>query len=1838
MSDSKFSVEVRVDSGRTNVIPHAFIVLTDEFRNQQGYGFAPSKNLDLWGPGIILDNTNHPYDNHWSYDLSQEQYDDLTSYIFQQQQNPGIYEGWDRNCVSFVSNALRYAGIDDLQSAPFTHPVELWWRQNFISHYSNGATNLSGDYDQLGNFITSLQTQFQVAKTTISPLILDLDGDGIETISKSAGIYFDHDGNQFSETTGWVGKDDGLLVWDKNGNGRIDDGSELFGNNTLLNNSSKAANGFAALADLDVNHDNKIDTLDSAFSQLRLWRDADSNALLSAGELVSLDASGVQSFNLSYRSQDLTDAQGNEHRQIGSYTRIDGSSRAMDDVWFAADTARTIDRNLIEIDDEIAALPDLQGFGNAHSLHQAMARDQSGELKGLVQEFVSQNKPENRAALMQNIIFLWSGSSGYGATSRGGYVGDARKLYALEAFLGERFFQGFGENVGTNNPGPEATNALMKGFESLSQMLTGQLMLQTQYKNLIDSIGLTWEPSNATFKLDVSAIVTAFQTTYEKDSANGLYLINDFGIALTFLGDFGSNVLGEIRQKGDIRGSEFSRSLAIIAWNFISGNDDSDVVSGDLKKENTLFGLGGADVIHGGAEDDVLCGGRGDDFLSGAQGNDVYLFSNGDGNDRINEYEFASGTRNFVKFTDVTSTDLNAVERRLDDLVLSYGTTNQLAVSNYFNGFSHTIEQFGFADGVNWNDAAIKARVMTPGSAGADYIVGYDDGTNRITGLDGKDKLFGGSMDDQIDGGSGDDSLSGNAGNDSLTGGTGNDRIDAGSGNDILLGGDGNDSLYGGDGDDVFESGSGNDVMDGGSGNDIYRLRSDGNDRIVDSGGGVDIAQLTDLAAADIQVLQRLQNDLIFNYGTNNELTVSNYFKSTSFRIEQFSFADGVSWDGAAIKDRILVTTAAADYITGYEDESNLIFGLDGSDSLYGGNKDDQIDGGMGNDNIVGGVGNDILLGGDGNDALYGGQGDDLLDPGTGIDVLVGGSGNDVYRLRSGGNSRIVDSEGSADVVQLADVASTDVLSVQRMRGDLIVNYGAVDQLTVSDYFSSFYAPIEQFRFADGVSWDDAAIKARVMTMGAAGADYITGYTDGGNRIFGFDGHDKLYGGNKDDQIDGDNGNDYLSGYAGNDSLVGGTGNDNMYGGEGNDVLLGGDGDDTLYGDDGDDLLDSGTGNDVMVGGGGNDIYRLRSSGNGRIVDSDGGADVVQFADVTSIDIQSVQRLGGDLIFSYGTSGQLTVSDYFSSPDSRIEQFSFADGMSWDDASIKAWVLVSTAGSDYITGYDDESNRIFGFDGDDSLYGGSKDDQIGGGDGDDLLVGDGGDDLLDSGSGSDVMDGGSGNDHYILRRGGNDRIVDSGGGLDIVQLTDVASTDFNAVERRVDDLVLSYGMADQLTVSNYFKSTPNRIEQFNFSDGVSWDDAVIKGRVMTVGSAGADYITGYTDGRNCMVGLDGNDNLRGGSKEDHIDGGNGNDYIAGSDGDDSLVGGNGDDTLVGDMGNDTYLFARGNGADRLIDFDQTAGNQDKLWFTDMASDDVRSLQKLNNDLVICFDKQDQLTVVNYFSNKNFSIEQFIFSDGKIWDETAIKERVMTIGSAESDVMFGYLDGSNHIVGKEGNDLLTGGNGNDVIDGGEGSDFIYGGAGDDEIQTGQGFDIVAFNKGHGHDTILASSGQDNTISLGAGTSVADLTLSKLGNDLVLGTSKEDSVTLRGWYEDDSFHSVKTLQFVTPAATGIKFQSSGPIEQYDFSEMVNYYDQMHVETGMADAWSMIAALKNNRLGTNSWSGIGGYVANEFGSNKNPADMSFYTLQNKLTGSQFGQSSEGVISFAAPPRAWV
>ena len=99
------------------------------------------------------------------------------------------------------------------------------------------------------------------------PLILDLDGDGIETVAhnKLNGALFDNDADGLKTATGWVSPHDGLLVLDRNGDGIINDGTEVFGDNTSLKNGEKAKHGFDALADLDTDKNGKVDATDEDF-------------------------------------------------------------------------------------------------------------------------------------------------------------------------------------------------------------------------------------------------------------------------------------------------------------------------------------------------------------------------------------------------------------------------------------------------------------------------------------------------------------------------------------------------------------------------------------------------------------------------------------------------------------------------------------------------------------------------------------------------------------------------------------------------------------------------------------------------------------------------------------------------------------------------------------------------------------------------------------------------------------------------------------------------------------------------------------------------------------------------------------------------------------------------------------------------------------------------------------------------------------------------------------------------------------------------------------------------------------------------------------------------------------------------------------------------------------------------------------------------------------------------------------------------------------------------------------------------------------------------------------
>ena len=169
-----------------------------------------------------------------------------------------------------------------------------------------------------------------------TPLILDLNGN--ETLSQSitSGVKFDLFATGVKVNTGWVEAGDGLLVMDRNRDGNINDGSELFGSSTLLANGQRAPDGYAALAVLDTNGDGFITSADQDFQNLNVWVDSNANAVADAGELHTLAELGVTKLNLTAAATTTMDS-GNTVGLTSSYETSNGASHLMADVWFVAD-------------------------------------------------------------------------------------------------------------------------------------------------------------------------------------------------------------------------------------------------------------------------------------------------------------------------------------------------------------------------------------------------------------------------------------------------------------------------------------------------------------------------------------------------------------------------------------------------------------------------------------------------------------------------------------------------------------------------------------------------------------------------------------------------------------------------------------------------------------------------------------------------------------------------------------------------------------------------------------------------------------------------------------------------------------------------------------------------------------------------------------------------------------------------------------------------------------------------------------------------------------------------------------------------------------------------------------------------------------------------------------------------------------------------------------------------------------------------------------------------------------------------------------------------------------
>ncbi len=230
------------------------------------------------------------------------------------------------------------------------------------------------------------------------PLALDLDGDGIETtgITATTQTLFDHNGDGVKTGTGWLKGDDAWLVLDKNANGSIDNGNELFGVDTVMSNGQKAANGFAALADLDSNHDGVFNADDAQYAQVQLWRDLDQDGISDSGELQTLSAAGIASINLNSTAATVNLGNGNTQSASATYTRSDGSTGTAANLNLAANAFYREFAQKITLTAEAARLPGLQGAGMVRDLQEAASLDAR-----LVQEIAAMGNSSRRSVVIR---------------------------------------------------------------------------------------------------------------------------------------------------------------------------------------------------------------------------------------------------------------------------------------------------------------------------------------------------------------------------------------------------------------------------------------------------------------------------------------------------------------------------------------------------------------------------------------------------------------------------------------------------------------------------------------------------------------------------------------------------------------------------------------------------------------------------------------------------------------------------------------------------------------------------------------------------------------------------------------------------------------------------------------------------------------------------------------------------------------------------------------------------------------------------------------------------------------------------------------------------------------------------------------------------------------------------------------------------------------------------------------------------------------------------------------------------------------------------------------------
>ena len=1618
-------------------------------------------------------------------------------------------------------------------------PLQTTMSQGGITYYNNLVTLPDGsisshpyNHDQIayanyvvqqferrlasGDFMSAyVDTQKAQADQDrrVDPLVFDLDGDGITTISiDESNTFFDLDNSGFAERTSWIGSGEGLLAYDRNGDGIINGGNELFGDRILMKDGKTlASSGFAALAEYDDNKDGKIDSNDAIYTLLRIWQDSDGDGITSAGELKQLVELGIVSIGLSYSNTGVTDSANNVQVRTGTFTLADGSSRLTGEYLLNRDPLQSIEPSLVSVSDDVALLPNVQGAGNVGSLHKAIMKDESGSLHDLVKEFVQEKNSIKREALTRKILVHWAGVGSVDPKSRGSAF-DAQKLAVLEKFFGTEF---------RGSPNTNAALLLQKSYDKLFEVVYVSLVSQVQLKDIMASIKV--ESDVVSFK-DTFKVLDA---TIFQDAKAGIDLLSEFARVMKYHGLKKSVEFENLRNYYVKQSAEYGRIIDFAGEKVLNGTDKGDslntkddytlIAAGDGddglyadNNDNVLYGDAGNDTIYGMGGDDVLVGGVGNDQLRGGAGDDIYRFSRGDGTDYIEETDGFDTIQlgEGILPEDVILQTVSGYGNKISLAITIKNTTDKIVVDGHFGTRIYNsdrlhadnpgsqIERITFSNGASWDIDEIYRRAHDMvGTENADYLASFEDGAYTYHGLGGNDSIVGGSA------------------------------------NDFLYGDDGNDTIYGHGGNDVLSGGAGDDQLRGGTGDDVYLFsRGDGVDYIEET-DGFDTIQFgegispNDVVARVVSTEEKSISLELSIVGTKDKIAVNYHFGRYSYyqqediaspgnQIERVMFADGTAWDLDEIYRR-----------------AHDMVGTDGNDNFsMVGNAPVIYHGLAGNDNISGRSGKDVLYGDAGDDYISGGG---TLIGGPGNDNIRGSKGDDIYIFNRGDGQDLITDTGGMDTIRFGDGIRPDDIVIKRVGNGYGHNLELCikdtdDKVAVYEHFgtNSYWgsvdnpaAQIERVEFADGTVWTKEDIDDKMHNRtGTDGSDILEAYGKRGVVYHGLGGDDNLRGATGDDQLYGEDGDDRISGGEGNDLIVGGRGND---------------------------IIDSFRGDDTYV----------FNRGDGKDVITDyNGFDTVYFGEGIKPEDIVLKRVyvnrDWSLVMSIrGTEDAVTFISHFDPVKSyltanyTLEQITFADGTVWtkDDIDYKMHHLTGTEENDQLAAYDKADVVYYGRGGDDNLRGGAGNDQLYGEDGDDQLYGDEGNDLIVGGKGNDTISSFRGDDVYVFNRGDGKDIITDYNGFDTIQLGEGIKPE-DVVLKRVyvnRDWSLEISLKDTddaITFISHFDPTKpsmssnHTLEQIKFADGTVWTKEDIDDKMHHLtGTEDDDRLAAYDKARVVYHGRGGNDTLVGSEGNDELYGEDGDDRISSGGGNDLIAGGRGNDIIDSFRGDDIYVFNRGDGQDTINDYDGT----DAICFGEGVRPEDITISRVpwysNYNLVLSFkDTDDKITVVSHFGSSNYSgyyatpqrrIERFEFADGTVWTAETVDEKMHNlVGTDAKDDLIAYDDKPVTYYGMGGNDTLRGRQGNDVLVGGTDDDYLIGDAGDD---------TYVFSRGDGKDRVFDTGGND-TIRLGYNH--AEVMFKKIySSDLLLEMcGSADSVQIQEWYNYNSDRRIETIQ--------------------------------------------------------------------------------------------------------------